>query len=207
MATICRSPPDSEPARWLRRSPSAGKISVTKSNRSSNFFGAWKQPICRFSAIVRLGKTLLVCGTKPMPLATRVSARWLVISSPRSVTVPVPTVTSPNNALSRVDLPAPLGPMMPTSSPSLAVEVGPVEDVDPGHVARDQVVGAQDRSVGSGEVRLAGLRGRGRLVSGLGASARSCGVVLVVVGSLEDVLVRGDLGLGPRRATASRRAR
>ncbi len=41
MATICRSPPDSEPARCLRRSPSAGKSPVTNSKRSVNFFGAW----------------------------------------------------------------------------------------------------------------------------------------------------------------------
>ena len=66
----------------------------------------------------RLGKTFSVCGTNPMPLLTRVSARSLVISLPRSVTLPVWIVTRPNNALSSVDLPAPLGPMMPTSSPS-----------------------------------------------------------------------------------------
>ena len=81
--------------------------------------------------MVSEGNTLLVWGTKPMPLATSSSARWLVMSSPRSVTEPVLTLTSPNSALSSVDLPAPLGPMMPTSSPSLAVEVGAVEDVDP----------------------------------------------------------------------------
>ena len=41
-----------------------------------------------------------------------------VMSSPRSVTVPDRIGMSPNRALSRVDLPAPFGPMMPTSSPS-----------------------------------------------------------------------------------------
>ena len=68
--------------------------------------------------MVRLGKTLLVCGTKPMPAVTSLSARSLVMSSPLSCTVPVLIFTSPNSALSSVDLPAPLGPMMPTSSPS-----------------------------------------------------------------------------------------
>ena len=67
--------------------------------------------------MVRLGKTLLVCGTKPMPSVTNVSARLLVISSPRSVTEPSWIFTRPKSALSSVDLPAPLGPMMPTSSP------------------------------------------------------------------------------------------
>ena len=37
----------------------------------------------------------------------------------------------------------------------LAVEVGTVEDVDPGQVARDEVVGPQDRAVGVREVTLA----------------------------------------------------
>ena len=68
--------------------------------------------------MVSEGNTLLVCGTKPMPLVTSWSARSLVMSSPLSMTVPVLTFTRPNSALSRVDLPAPLGPMMPTSSPS-----------------------------------------------------------------------------------------
>ena len=64
------------------------------------------------------GKTLLDWGTKPMPAETSLSARLLVTSSPCSWTVPSPTVTSPKRALSSVDLPAPFGPMMPTSSPS-----------------------------------------------------------------------------------------
>ena len=62
------------------------------------------------------GNTLLDCGTNPMPLVTSASARWLVMSSPLSLTVPELTFTSPKSALSRVDLPAPLGPMIPTSS-------------------------------------------------------------------------------------------
>ena len=71
-----------------------------------------------FSATVSDGKTLFVWGTNPMPAATSWSARWLVMSSPLRLTVPSWTVTRPNNDLSSVDLPAPLGPMIPTSSPS-----------------------------------------------------------------------------------------
>ena len=70
IATICRSPPESEPARWARRSPSAGNSPVTNSKLCLNFLGAWYTPICRFSSMVRLGKTLLVCGTKPTPPLT-----------------------------------------------------------------------------------------------------------------------------------------
>ena len=39
MASIWRSPPDSEPARWSARSTSRGNISPTTSNRSRNVFG------------------------------------------------------------------------------------------------------------------------------------------------------------------------
>ena len=103
------------------------------------------------------GNTLLVCGTKPTPGRTRSSAVASVMSSPLSMTVPERIVTRPKSALSSVDLPAPLGPMMPTSSPVVAVQVGAVEDVDPGHVAGDEVVGAQHGSVGVVQMGLACL--------------------------------------------------
>ena len=67
MATIWRSPPDSEPARWPRRLPSSGKISVTNSSRSLTPLGFWNMPISRFSWMVSDGNTLFVCGTKPTP--------------------------------------------------------------------------------------------------------------------------------------------
>ena len=118
MATIWRSPPDSEPARCARRSAKAGNRPATNSNCFLNFFGDWKTPIWRFSSIVRLGKTLFVWGTNPTPLATSWFAFIPVMFSPRRVMDPLLTFTRPNMALSRVDLPAPFGPMMPTSSPS-----------------------------------------------------------------------------------------
>jgi hypothetical protein len=67
-----------------------------------------------------------------MPLVTKVSARWLVMSSPLSVTLPERIFTSPNSALSRVDLPAPLGPMMPTSSFSWQYRSEPLRMLTPG---------------------------------------------------------------------------
>ena len=105
--------------------------------------------------MVRDGKTLFVWGTNPMPLVTRTSARWLVMSSPLSVTVPVLILTRPKSAFSRVDLPAPFGPMMPTSSCSLAVQVGSVEDVDARHVAGDQVVRTEYGALRGLQVRAA----------------------------------------------------
>ena len=120
MATIWRSPPESEPARCLRRVPRVGKRDITSSKRSVNDLGSWKAPICMFSSIVSEGKTLFVWGTKPTPRRTSWSARRLVMSSSRNVTEPELICTSPNRALSRVDLPAPLGPIMPTNSPSWA---------------------------------------------------------------------------------------
>ncbi len=63
------------------------------------------------------GKMLLVCGTKPTPISTSLLARRLVMSRPLRVTLPEWILTSPNIAFSSVDLPAPLGPMMPIISP------------------------------------------------------------------------------------------
>ena len=122
------------------------------------------------------GKTLLVCGTNPMPLVTRWSARQLVMSSPLRVTVPELIFTRPNSALSSVDLPAPLGPMMPTSSFSWQYRSAAVEDVDAGQVAGDQVVRAQDGALGGCEVRAALGRwptSAARVVPGLGLDGAS----------------------------------
>ena len=65
------------------------------------------------------------------------------MSLPRSVTEPLRTGMRPNRDLSSVDLPAPLGPMMPIELPVLEPEVAAGEDVDPGHVAGDDGVGGQ----------------------------------------------------------------
>ena len=86
-------------------------------SRSVSFLGRMNSPIRRFSSMVSVGKTLLVCGTKPTPISTRRLALRLVMSLPLRVTWPECTRTRPNMALSNVDLPAPLGPMMPIISP------------------------------------------------------------------------------------------
>ena len=82
--------------------------------------------------MVRRGKTLLFCGTKPTPLFTSTLAFLPVMSSPRRVTAPVRIFTRPNRALSRVDLPAPFGPMMPISSPSRRYRSLPLRMFTPG---------------------------------------------------------------------------
>ena len=48
------------------------------------------------------------------------------MSSPSSTTRPSRTGISPNNAFSIVDLPAPLGPMIPTSSPGATTRSTPL---------------------------------------------------------------------------------
>ena len=90
----------------------------------------------------------------------------------RSVTVPARTGISPNIALSSVDLPAPLGPMMPTISPLAEVEIAPLQDVHPGQVAGHQVVGPQQRA--SGQLAVP-LRGRGQLRVGQPIAGRAIG--------------------------------
>ena len=53
-----------------------------------------------------------------MPAATSEWGFAPVMSLPRNTTSPSQAPTSPNTALSTVDLPAPLGPTMPAISPS-----------------------------------------------------------------------------------------
>ena len=74
MATIWRSPPEREPARWARRFPSSGKRLVTNSNRSAKSLGRWNMPICMFSSMVKVANTLLFCGTNPTPWVTSLLA-------------------------------------------------------------------------------------------------------------------------------------
>ncbi len=93
MATIWRSPPESAPARCFSRFFISGNSPSTSSIRSPYRRGRWKAPICRFSSIVSVGKTLFVCGTKPTPFVTSLSAPSPVISSPRRRTVPLRMLT------------------------------------------------------------------------------------------------------------------
>ena len=81
-------------------------------------------PISRFSRIERRGNTLSVCGTKAAPISTRRCAGKPVTSPSLKRMVPLDTVIMPKIALSSVDLPAPLGPMIVTISPgSTYIEV------------------------------------------------------------------------------------
>jgi hypothetical protein len=63
------------------------------------------------------------------------------LGSPRSVTVPERTVTSPNIALMSVDLPAPVGADDADQLAFGELERAPVQDVHAGDVAGDLVVG------------------------------------------------------------------
>ena len=82
--------------------------------------------------MVRAANTLLVCGTKPTPRLTSLLALSPVMSCPRTTTEPEWTLTRPNMAFSSVDLPAPLGPMMPISSPFRASMLQPLRILTPG---------------------------------------------------------------------------
>ena len=145
----CRSPPERPPARWRAALAEHREQVVHRLEPLRRAcFGRRNRPICRFSSMVSEGKTLFVCGTKPTPACTSLLALWLVMSSPfERAPCPERTGTRPNSAFSSVDLPAPFGPMMPTSSPGYAVQVAAVQDVDARQVARDR--GAARRRAGS----------------------------------------------------------
>jgi hypothetical protein len=78
-------------------------------------------PISRFSSTVSEGKTFSVWGTKQMPRRTIRSGLHPVMSVPSKRMRPAFGGSSPKIVLSRVDLPAPLGPMIVTSWPDSTV--------------------------------------------------------------------------------------
>ena len=63
------------------------------------------------------GNTLSVCGTNEAPRRTIRDGEARLTSAPSRRTTPPLTGSSPKIALSSVDLPAPLGPMIVASSP------------------------------------------------------------------------------------------
>ena len=108
--------------------------------------------------MVRLGKTLLVCGTKPTPLATSRLALRPVMSSPRSGDRAGAHLDQAEDRLEQRRL---AGAVRADDADQLAVvhvEVAAVEDVDAGHVAGDHLVGAQQRVLGRASCALRSSR-------------------------------------------------
>ena len=69
IASILRSPPDSVAAIWLRRWPSLGNISSTRSIPDLSFWLI--APSNKFSRTVKRSKMAFSCGTYPRPRRTR----------------------------------------------------------------------------------------------------------------------------------------
>ena len=117
IASACRCPPERCEARAPERSSSSGNIRSTSASRCGASPRRWNPPISRFSRIVSDGNTFSVCGTNDAPSRTIREGASSVTSRPSSSTRPSPTGSSPKIAFSSVDLPAPFGPMIVTSSP------------------------------------------------------------------------------------------
>ena len=82
-------------------------------------------PTFRFSAMVSMGKTFAVWGTRLRPRRVSLSGRTPLTSSPASSTRPAASGSSPYAALSRVVFPAPFGPMIETISSRFASRLTP----------------------------------------------------------------------------------
>ncbi|KUL47076.1 hypothetical protein ADL12_01170 [Streptomyces regalis] len=117
MASCCRWPPESRPARRLDSARNAGNRSSASATdslpRLRPSATSW-----RFSAVVRCGKDCWPCGTYAIPRATRSCGLRRVMSSPSRRIVPLVGVSSPTAARSSVLLPAPLCPST-AATPSL----------------------------------------------------------------------------------------
>ena len=91
------------------------------------------------------GKTLLVCGTKPTPISTSWLVRRLVMSRSPSVTDARVHLDQAEHRLQQRRL---AGAVRADDADHLAGvgdQAAPVEDVDAGDVARDDVLGLDDR--------------------------------------------------------------
>ncbi len=97
--------------------------------------------------MVRLGKTLLFCGTKPTPWLTSLFGLTLVMSCAVESHRSGPDVHQTEHRLEQGRLAGTVGADDADELAALGVEVAAVEDVDPGDVASDEVVG-DDQGVG-----------------------------------------------------------
>src|SRR5262245_61554153 len=120
IASICCSPPESEPAICRSRSRSRGKSLATVSSVHS--FG-WpargaRAATARFSRTVRLLNTRRPWGTRATPWAAMTSGARPVSTAPWTTTWPRRGGRRPTVTFIVVDLPAPLRPSKPRSRPS-----------------------------------------------------------------------------------------
>ena len=181
-----------------------------------------RAPSRRFSSMVRPGKTLLVCGTKPTPVPR--PAAWAfrpVMSSPRSVTVPARIGDQAEQRLEQRRL---AGAVRADDADELALaersRSQPLRMLTPGHVAGDEVVAPQQGALGlrpGGSRAVGGLRLRGSsasaaaLLSGVGrrpSSPAAHVAVLAGVGSrLGGSVCSLLLGLGRAGRRGGRRGR
>ena len=144
VASICCSPPESVPAIWSLRSESRGKSAKQCSSRRcvSFLFFDRKAPASRFSSTVSSRNGRRRSGQCTRPRVRISCAGRLSMRSPAKRTSPSRTMspvvprfmrsskrTSPEMARSSVDLPAPLGPTRPTSSPAPTLERDAVQDL------------------------------------------------------------------------------
>ena len=120
MASICCSPPESEPASWPLRSLSLGSRSYTVCRLSSiSVFGRRYAPIIRLSLTEKRGNTCRPSGERMMPDWTIFLVSRLVISLPSNQILPLLTGMRPIMAFMVVLFPAPFAPMRVMTSPAL----------------------------------------------------------------------------------------
>ena len=120
-----RWPVESSRAKLLRFSSRSTKASASSAWSRAGFMSAVRAsaPTTTFSVTVRSGNGLSFWKVRATPLAEMRSGRMPVISRPSRNTRPASGGWKPVIRSNSVDLPAPLGPMMPTISPSFTSKV------------------------------------------------------------------------------------
>ena len=122
IASICCSPPESDPATCCSRSFSRGNSATTRSRFHGTGAPARDRPeTIRFSRTVSVGKMRRPCGTKPTPLRAIASGTRRETGSPNKRISPRRGGRKPMMALMQVVFPAPLRPSSASTFPALSV--------------------------------------------------------------------------------------
>src|SRR5215207_4739480 len=108
--------------------PTTGPMPVTPAARHA---GAYGPPTSTLSSTLRFPNTRPCWNVRARPRLASSSAGSPVMSHPSNRTFPASGVSSPVTRLKTVVLPAPLGPMMLTSSPSATVSAKSLTAVTP----------------------------------------------------------------------------
>ena len=120
-ATRCCSPPESWPGRWVGRCANPTASNALRARTMASGTPASSSGTATFSSAVMVGIRWNAWNTMPIVARRRranASSSIAVTACPASIMLPALARSSPASTISRLVLPEPDGPMIPTASPA-----------------------------------------------------------------------------------------